>query len=368
MSGIDVNALQVSPNMEYLATPPIQNRSSICSSQSPAASLTASVIVVTVNRPDCVQRCLAAIQLQVPRPVQIIVIDSSHDERTRHVVAHFPDVIYLAKPELFGQMTASRNAALLHASGDIIAFLDDDAYAHPDWLKHLLLAYDSPHVGAVGGRALNGQPGEEHLGNKQIGRLDSNGFLTGNFAADPGTIVDVDHIIGCNMSFRREILAELGGFREDFAGISGLCEDTDMSLRVTALGFKIRFQPKACVDHVGAPQAYGRRFDSRYQFYHRRNSFVLLLRNFGWSSIILRFPFAIAAQAFREFLRNQAQAAGRLLASFAGLALGFVNGLKLYLKTGTDPVRHDSAADTIRLALSSPRAQDSATTSPVDPR
>jgi len=314
--------------------------------------LTVSIVVVTVNRPDCVTRCLDALFNQTVQPHQIIVVDSSRDDRTRNVVARYPSVEYIADPNLFGRMTASRNVALFHTTGDIISFIDDDAYAHPTWLQNLIAAYDSPNIGAIGGRALNGQPGEALMGRNQIGKLTANGFVLGNFAADPGGIVDVDHIIGCNMSFRREVLAELGGFREDFAGISGLCEDTDMSLRVKAKGYRIRFQPTACVDHVGAPQASGRRFDSRYQFYHRRNSFVLLLRNFGFSLTVFRFPFAIAAQASREFIRNTGQAFARFISSFAGLAMGLIAGAKLYFKHGKDPTRHDAAADAIRQALS----------------
>lgn len=309
------------------------------------------MIIVTLNRPDCVRRCLQALAAQEPEPEQVIVVDSSRDGRTRSVMQDFPDVHYLARPDHSGRMTASRNAGLMFATGDIIAFLDDDAYAHPGWLKNLLAAYDSPEIGAVGGRALNAQPGEDTRGIKEIGRLTPNGFLTGYFAADPGETIEVDHIIGCNMSFRREVIARLGGFREDFWGISGLCEDSDMCLRVKTLGYKLRFQPAACADHAGAPQSVGQRFDSRYQFYHRRNSITMLIRNFGFGSMIWRFFAAIAAQSAREFVRNVASACGRLVASIAGSLFGLVNGVTIFVRNGRDPARRDAAALKIRAAL-----------------
>jgi len=262
-----------------------------------------------------------------------------------------PAARYLSVPHLYGRMTASRNAGLMHATGEIIAFLDDDAYAHPGWLKNLLLAYDSPGVGAVGGRALNNQPGEERTGRDQIGKLKATGFLSGNFAADPGGIIAVDHIIGCNMSFPRAVIARLGGFREDFRGLSSLCEDSDMCLRVRALGYTLLFQPDACVDHVGAPQPAGQRFNARYQYYHRRNSFLMLIRNFGLSWIVLRFPVAAAAQATRDFLRGIASASGRLTASLAGLAVGLASGIRAAAGERLDPVRHDAAARQLRAAL-----------------
>lgn len=316
--------------------------------------MTSTVIVVTLDRPACVIRCLKALLSQKPAPDQIIVVDSSQDDRTRRAVAEFPGVEYFGDPALFGRMTASRNLGLLHAQGEIIAYVDDDAYTHPGWLASLLAAYAAPEVGAVGGRALNGEPGEAIRGVKEIGKLMPNGFLAGNFAADPGCAIEVDHVMGCNMSFRRETLARLGGFREDYRGISGLCEDSDMCLRVRALGCKILFQPSACVDHVGAPQAVGKRFNSRYQFYHRRNNCIMLLRNFGCGPMVWRFLASIAAQASWEFARSAASAAGRFAASLSGLLAGFATGVATLARAGRDPVRNDPAAQAIRAALAKP--------------
>ncbi|MEI8233434.1 MAG: glycosyltransferase family 2 protein [Verrucomicrobiota bacterium] len=313
--------------------------------------MTATVIIVTLNRPDCLSRALEALLAQEHRPEQVVVVDSSRDDRTRRVMERFPDVLYLSVPEFFGRMTTARNAGLFYARGEIIAFLDDDAYPHPGWLKNLLAAYDSPKIGAVGGRALNGQLDEERRGRDNIGRLKPNGFLTGNFAADPGHMIEVDHLIGCNLSIRREALARLGGFRDDFRGISGLCEDTDMCLRVKMLGYTLRFQPAACVDHVGAPQAIGKRFDSRYQYFHRRNGLVLLVRNFGCSPIVLRFLFATGAQMVRECFRNVGGAFARLAASAAGMAAGMAYSLLVFRPKGMDPVRRDPAGQAIRAAL-----------------
>lgn len=322
------------------------------------STIPVTVIVVTVNRPDCIWHCLSALECQKPQPQQVIVVDASQDDRTRWVVTEFPAVIYLSRPELFGCMTASRNAGLMHATGEIIAFVDDDAYARPGWLKNLIAAYDAPDVGAVGGRAMNAQPGEDRLGCEEIGRLKPNGFLTGYFAADPGRVVDVDHIIGCNMSFRREVLARLGGFREDSRGISGLCEDSDMSLRVKRLGYRLRFQPGAVVDHVGAPQAVGRRFSVMYEFYHRRNSFVLLLSNFGFSRVVLRFPLAITARVAYEFAHGVARAGARVVASCAGLVAGLFSGLAIVARNGLDPVRRDVAGRAIAAALEKGKSRD----------
>ncbi|HTW93709.1 MAG TPA: glycosyltransferase family 2 protein, partial [Tepidisphaeraceae bacterium] len=171
------------------------------------------------------------------------------------------------------------------------------------------------------------------------------GTLTGFFAADPGEIIEVDHVMGCNMSFRREILARLGGFRTDYPGISGVREDSDMCLRVKRLGYRIMFNPAARVDHVGAPQAVGRRFDWRYSYYASRNHAMLLVRNFGpFSAIALRSALRELGQAFVEFARRASAAAGHFFARLIGSGIGLAAGSRRYMRERGDPVRRPSAS------------------------
>lgn len=313
--------------------------------------MTTSVIIVTLNRPDCVRRCLDCLFNQSPRPQQILVVDASPDARTQQVVDEFSDVVYLRNDNGYGRMTASRNIGLKVATGEIIAFLDDDAFAHPGWLENLRATYTDRTVGAVGGRALNNQPGEEVLGVNGIGRLKPNGLLTGYFAADPGKVIEVDHIIGCNMSYRSDVLAALGGLREDYTGTE-VREETDICLRVKALGYKTLFNPLACVDHIGAPQAKGQRFDARYAYYAQRNHLVLLIRNFGpGASIVWRYLGTSFVATLFEFVKKVAAAFARLGANMGGTVAGIVAGLLLISKTGRDPVRHDSEGQVISRSL-----------------
>ena len=149
-------------------------------------------------------------------------------------------------------MTTSRNIGLLSAIGDIIVFVDDDAFASDTWLAELLRPYDEPAVGAVGGRVLANGKMLQDWDPQRVGRLLPTGELYAGFDSDPGRLLGVDHVMGCNMSFRRAVLAELGGFREDYPGISGICEDSDMCLRVRNAGWQIVFNPAAVVDHLGA--------------------------------------------------------------------------------------------------------------------
>lgn len=311
-----------------------------------------SVIVITLNRPDCVRRCLECLQAQVPPPDEILVVDASTDDRTTHVVAEFTGVQYLRNPDGFGRMTTSRNLGIKRANGDILAFVDDDAFAHPGWLAALRAAFQDPQVGAVGGRALNHRPDEGTRGVEQVGQLLPSGVLTGNFAADPGRTIEVHHVMGCNMAYRREVVAQLGGFREDYTGISGLREDTDMCLRVRQLGYRILFVPGACVDHVGAPQAVGRRFDTRYAFAAERNHLILLIRNFGLlTPMVWRYLGGTLLRATGEGVRRVVGACVRWGATVAGAFVGIIAGIHLLWRYGRDPVRRDPEAEEIRRIL-----------------
>jgi GT2 family glycosyltransferase len=313
--------------------------------------MTTTVIIVTLNRPKCVRRCLECLAGQVPAAEQVIVVDASADDRTRRVVGEFEGVLYVRNPKGYGHMTHGRNIGLLHARGDVIAFIDDDAFAHPGWVEAILEPYEDSKIGGVGGRALRRQPGEEVEGMGQIGQITPGGEVHGFFAADPGRVIEVDHLIGCNMSWRRSVLADLGGLREEYPGTE-VREETDIALRVRKLGYRLVFNPAAVVDHIGAPQAVGQRFDWRYVFYGSQNHCILLIRNYGFGGMLWRYLGCAVVRAVVEFGRRIVAAFVRLGAMGVGTASGIVRGTWLVMRHGRDPVRRDEAGREIGKRLS----------------
>ena len=263
-----------------------------------SSSPTVTVIIATFRRPGYVRTCLDHLDQQTLAPVDIAVVDASPDDLTRRVVEGRPGVRYLRNERGAGSTATSRAIGVRATSSDVVAFVDDDAYAEPDWLEHLLLPYADPAVAAVGGRALNGQPDEERDGVDRIGLLLPDGRLTGFFAADPGHDVDVDHVLGANMSLRRSVLEELGGIQDHYPGTC-LREETDMPLRMRMAGYRVVFTPTAVVHHVAGPYARGRRFDLRYTYYGQRNHLVLLSRTVGMGSPYFRRYLAAAARDIR---------------------------------------------------------------------
>lgn len=246
----------------------------------PHGQASASVVIATYNRPEHVRICLEHLARQTLRPRETVVVDASPDARTADVVAGFRDAVYLRNDLGRGHTATSRALGMARVSADVVAFIDDDAYAEPDWLEQLVRRY-ADGVGAVGGRARNGLPGEESEGLDEIGKLLPDGRLTGNFAADPGHDVDVDHLLGANMSVRRDVVEVLGGIHDHYPGTC-LREETDIALRMRQAGYRLVFTPDAVVRHVGGTYAKGHRFDTRYKYYGARNHMVLLAHNLGF--------------------------------------------------------------------------------------
>jgi GT2 family glycosyltransferase len=311
-----------------------------------------SVVIVSWCRPEYVRACLAHLMNLTPKPDEVVVVDASADDRTAAVVNDFPSVLRVRFAGGAGHLTTSRNVGLLHVSGDVIAFIDDDAYVRDGWLTAILAAFVDRGVGAVAGRTCNGTPGEESEGIAEIGRILPSGDLTGYFAADPGATIEVDHGIGANMSFRREVLARLGGFRNDFLGVGALREDTDIFLRLRALGYRVVFAPAAAVDHVGAPHVRGRRFDFRYLFWARHNHALLLARNFGLASSEFRTWVATElGRVLNARHPNRLRRAVRIALGVAAIAAGIAACLRKARWRASDPVRRDAVGEQIRAHL-----------------
>src|SRR6478609_10401785 len=114
-------------------------------SEAPPPSV--DVVVATFNRPDNVRICLEHLAKQTLVPDEIVVVDSSPHRLTAGVVADFPGVRYVRNDAGPGTLATSRAIGAAETHSDIVAFIDDDAYAEPDWLENIVARYSEPTVG-----------------------------------------------------------------------------------------------------------------------------------------------------------------------------------------------------------------------------
>jgi GT2 family glycosyltransferase len=298
-----------------------------------------TVVIITYRRPDCVRTNLEHLARQTQAPEQVLIVDGSEDAATRAVTTEFGFATYLRNPRGAGNMTSSRNAALPHVTGDLIAFLDDDAFPEPQYFEQLkTFCANHPDVLLGCARTLNGEPDEARTGVDRIGRFLDNGAILGFFAADPGRDLEIDHGIGATMWMRRALIEQLGGFREFFTGVSGVREDADLFLRAKALGHQAWFVHRAVAAHVAAPQAKGHRFDLRYQHWAARNHAVLLIANFGMFSPMFLGSLLGAVPANLRYGGAWYRRAVRTSAVVAGYLRGVLVAIRFIGRGPLDPI------------------------------
>lgn len=221
----------------------------------PAAALPrVSVVVCAYNAERTLNSCLAALQQLRYPDLEVIVVDDGSRDRTAAICAAYP-FIHLIRQSNQG-LSAARNVGLQAASGSIVAYTDADCDVDPDWLTYLVATLESSGAVAAGGP--NYPPPEDSL-------------VPSCVAVSPGGPTHVllddavaEHIAGCNMAFRADVLRNLGGFDRQFRAAG---DDIDICWRLQDLGYTIAFSPAAMVwhyrrcrvrDYLKQQQGYGR--------------------------------------------------------------------------------------------------------------
>jgi glycosyltransferase involved in cell wall biosynthesis len=158
-----------------------------------------------------------------------VVIDHNDALRQR-AEASLPGVIVCENREGRG-LSGARNSGIAVAQGSIVAFLDDDAAAKPDWLERLATHYQDNGVLGVGGAIL-----PQWLGGRPAWFPEEFDWVVGcTYRGMPETTAPVRNLIGCNMPFRGETLEAAGGFRADLGRIGRRplgCEETELCIRI----------------------------------------------------------------------------------------------------------------------------------------
>ena len=228
--------------------------------QLPPPSLT--VAICTKDRPENLARCLESLlKLQKPKSesssrFEILVVDNApSDEQTKELVASLLTVRYVREPK--PGLDFARNRGLEEATGDLLAFLDDDVVVDRKWLDGLMEAWaENPDAAAFTGLVLPYELATE----AQILFEERGGFRRGFEKIRYGQILPGNPLhpcgagifgAGCNMAFRREILLKLGGFDDALdtgAPLPG-GGDLDIFYRVIRAGYPLVYEPQYMVFH-----------------------------------------------------------------------------------------------------------------------
>jgi glucosyl-dolichyl phosphate glucuronosyltransferase len=180
---------------------------------------------------------------------EVIVVVDHNSALLDRVCSDLPEVIGVENAAERG-LSGARNSGIAASSGSILAFMDDDATADADWLSRLGAAYKDPFVVGVGGAI---EP--DWVGGRPFWFPDEFRWVVGcSYRGMPQSVGPVRNLIGCNMSFRREILASVGGFSTGIGRVGTRpvgCEETELCIRVQQHhpGVVMLFEPVARVRH-----------------------------------------------------------------------------------------------------------------------
>jgi GT2 family glycosyltransferase len=211
----------------------------------------ASVVVCTRDRTAELANLIPGLSHLARMGHEVIIIDNCpSDDSTAQLASNYPDIRYVYEPN--PGLDSARNRGLLTASGEIVAFIDDDAIPDENWLPALLKNFEDPTVGIVTGITL---PMELETP-AQLWFEETNSFGRGfekkRFDGMVTSVIGTGQVgAGVNMAIRKSIVTEIGLFDEALDGgtltLSG--GDQEFFYRVLAHGFRIVYDPAALVWH-----------------------------------------------------------------------------------------------------------------------
>lgn len=211
-------------------------------------SVSVVICAYTLERWEQLGEAVRSVGAQTHQPLELIVSIDHNSALYERALAEIPGLladravtVQVVENRFDSRLGGARTTAAEIARGDLLVFLDDDAAAAPDWLERLVADYADPRVVAVGGAPV---PRYEIARPRWIPE-ECNWVFGCAYRGLPTSLAPVEHLIGANMSIRREALLSWGGFHSDNH------DDMDLSHRAAhAYGARsVLFDPEAVVFH-----------------------------------------------------------------------------------------------------------------------
>ena len=184
-----------------------------------------SVVIACPGPSWMLDECLTALAAQTYRNFEVIVLPDGEVKGERgkvkgdargdddsHSAFHLSTI-----PTGKVRPAEKRNIGIAEAKGEIVAFIDDDAYPDAHWLENAVKYFSEPSIGGVGGPGVT-PPGDGFLA-QAGGRVYANIFVSGNYRyryVGGRVRLDVDDYPSCNLLVRTDLLRKIGGYRTDF--------------------------------------------------------------------------------------------------------------------------------------------------------
>jgi GT2 family glycosyltransferase len=215
--------------------------------------MSVSIIIPTFNGASRIGNCLDGLSSQTAgRDAEILVVNDGSSDHTADIVAHYPGVRLITQSN--AGPAAARNRGALEARGTIILFTDDDCVPTPEWLAAMSEPFQVPNVVGVKGiyRTRQKQLAARFV---QIEYEDKYRLMS--------DLPHIDFVDTYSAGFRRDRFLEMNGYDTSFP-VAG-AEDVELSYRMSARGWTMKFVPEAIVYHAH-PETFWLYFRKKYKF------------------------------------------------------------------------------------------------------
>ncbi|MBI5789559.1 MAG: glycosyltransferase [Candidatus Schekmanbacteria bacterium] len=202
-----------------------------------------SIIVPAYNAEKTIRQCLNALVAQAyPADLyEIIVVDDGSRDRTKAIVQEY--AVRYIRQENQGP-AAARNKGANAARGEIILFTDSDCVPDTDWINQMLIPFEKPEIVAVKGAYKTRQK-------SIVARFAQIEFEERFEMLEKAESIDM--VDTYSAGFRKELFLKIGGFDTSFPEANN--EDTELSYRISNLGYKMAFNSQAKVYHLNHPDS-----------------------------------------------------------------------------------------------------------------
>jgi glucosyl-dolichyl phosphate glucuronosyltransferase len=302
-----------------------------------ALSFTVVICAYTEDRWDQIRAAVESVRTQSLPSQEIILVIDHNPALLQRAAAAMPDITVVENRQAQG-LSGARNTGAGLARGDVIAFLDDDAAAHADWLKFLADSFENPQIAGVGGLTVPDWQTE-----RPAWLPEEFFWVVGcNYVGMAPHGAPVRNLIGANMSFRRQAFNLVsGGFTTGIGRTSTGrplgCEETEFCIRLAQLASGTTFvmDHRARIWHfVSDSRCTVSYFLSRCfaEGISKAQVTASVGSNDGLASerayLMQALPSGVI-RGLRDFLRGDVAGAGRATAIIAGLAMtstGYARG------------------------------------------
>jgi GT2 family glycosyltransferase len=269
-----------------------------------------AVSVVIVNfrgTPDTLECVSALTDVDWPADLlEILVVENGSGDNSeaelRSALAGIPNARLIVSDENLG-FTGGSNLGAKHATGEFLAFLNNDAKPDSQWIKEAISEFEiSPQVAAVGSKVLDwegntvdfvggsltwfGMGHKDHINEVDAGQFD--------------TPRDILFGTGSALFVRATVFAGVGGFDER---LFMFYDDVDLGWRLNLLGYRVRFAPESKVfhKHHGSMKSFGQ---YREMYLLERNALFVLYKNLSAETLATFLPAALALAARRSIAKS----------------------------------------------------------------